>query len=125
MSAQSARCKISPSNQISVSKMPVTINLCRDTQGHLATTYQFVAIDVSDDSGNKVASQPSGIKSNSFVLSLPLGDFDVNATVLPAHGTDAKPTLFLYEACTQSPAQLCAIMTSDSPGGSFHLTVTR
>lgn len=124
MPTQPVPCKISPSHQISVSKMPVTINLCKDTQGHLATSYQFASVDVFDSSGNKVPNQPSSLKSNSFVLNLPAGDFDVNATVAPAQGTTAKPTLFLYEACTQSPVQMCAIVTSVSPGCSFHLTVT-
>jgi hypothetical protein len=117
-------CRISSANQISVSNKPVTINLCKDMQGHLGTNYQFVSVDVFDSSGNKVPNQPSSLKPNSFVLNLPAGDFDVNATVAPAQGTSAKPTLFLYEDCTQSPVQLCAIVTSVSPGCSFHLTVT-
>jgi hypothetical protein len=124
MPTRPAPCKISPSHQINDSKMPVTINLCKDTQCRLATSYQFASVDVFDSSGNKVPNQPSELKSSSFVLSLPAGDFDVNATVAPSQGTTAKPTLFLYEACTQSPAQLSAAVTSVSPGCSFHLKVT-
>jgi hypothetical protein len=124
MPNQPVPCKISPARQISVSKIPVTINLCKDTKGHLATNYQFATVDVSDSSGSKVPNQPSSLKSNSFVLNLPAGDFDIAVTVAPAQGGTSKPVLFLYEACTQSPVQLCFIDTAISPGSGFHLGVT-
>lgn len=124
MSNQPVPCKISPARQIAVSKMPVTINLCKDTQGHLATNYQFATVDVSDSSGSKVPNQPSSLKSDSFVLNLPVGGFDIAVTVAPAQGGASKPVLFLYENCTQSPVQLGFIDTSISPGTGFHLMIT-
>lgn len=116
-------CKISPAREIGVSKMPVTINLCRDTQGDLATNYQFAAVDVRDSSGSKVPNQPSSLKSNSFVLNLASGGFNIAVTVAPAQGGTSKPVLFLYEQCTQSPVQLCFIDTAISPASGFQLTV--
>jgi len=124
MTNQPLACKISAAHEIGVSKMAVTIKLCKDTIGHLATNYQFASVDVYDSSGSKVRDQPSSLKPNSFVLNLPAGDFNVAVTVAPAEGGTSKPVLFLYEDCTQAPVQLCFIDTAISPGSSFSLMVT-
>jgi hypothetical protein len=122
---QVTTCKISSGFQIKAPDMPVTINLCKDTQGTLATEVQFAAVTVFDNSGNLVANQPTNLKSNSFDLNLPPGAYDINSTVAPASGASStsKPTVFLYEACRNPTIQLCAFVTSTSPGGSFSLGV--
>lgn len=123
MPNKSVACKISSARQIGVSKMPVTIDLCKDTEGHPATDYQFATVDVHDSSGSTVPNQPSSLKSNSFVLNLPVGVFNIAVTVAPAQGGASKPVLFLLEDCNQPTVQLCFIDTSISPGCGFQLTV--
>lgn len=104
--------------------MPVTINLCKDTQGHLATDYKFATVDVRDSSDSKVPNQPSSLNPNSFVLNLPGGSFIIAVTVAPAHGGASKSVLFLLENCTQPTVQLCFIDTAIGPGRGFKLTIT-
>jgi hypothetical protein len=122
---QATTCKISSGFQVKASSMPVTLNLCEDTRSTPATKVQFAAVNVFDNSGSPVANQPTSLKSNSFDLKLTPGAYDINLTVAPASGarSPSRPTVFLYEACKNPTTQLCAIVTSVSPGGSFHLSV--
>jgi hypothetical protein len=117
-------CKISSGPAVSGSGMPVTINLCKDTQGSPAIAgTQLVAVNVYDYSGKEVSTQPTSLKPYSFVLTLPPGTYDINSTVGPASGADSKPVLFLYESCANAAPQLCAFITAVGPGSSFSLKV--
>jgi hypothetical protein len=119
-------CKISAGFRLSASDMPVTINLCKDTQGTPATEVQLVSVDVYDAaSGAAVANQPTDLKSNSFTLNLKAGTYDINSTVGPGSGASlaTKPTVYLYEACANPTTQLCAFITAAGPGCGFTLTV--
>jgi hypothetical protein len=118
-------CKISGGYQVNASDMPVTLNLCSDTVGTLATSMDFDSVDVYDSSGSNVAGQPTSLKSNSFVLTLKAGTYDVSSTLKPGAGAGVgtKPTLYLYENCKNATLQLCAFITSVSPQAGFRLSV--
>lgn len=123
---QPAPCKISgPDPTAPGNAMPITINLCKDTQGNPSTNMQLASVDVYDDrSGNHITGQPSTSKPSSFVLQLPRGVYDINSTVVPASGSGSpRPTVFLYESCANPNLQLCAFITAVGPGSSFQLTV--
>jgi hypothetical protein len=122
---QAGACKISAAYQVKASDMPVTINLCSDTTGTLATAMDFDAVEVYDSSGVPVAGQPTTLKSNSFVLNLKTGTYDISSTLKPGEGAGIgpKPTLYLYENCKNATTQLCAFITSVSPQAGFHLSV--
>jgi hypothetical protein len=122
---QAATCKISADFQVKAAGMPVTINLCSDAKGTPAPPdVVLVSVDVYDSSGKPVNGQPTSLKSNSFVLNLKQGAFDINSTIGPGPGAtpNAKPTVFLYEACNKSTTQLCAFIAG-GPGCGFSLTV--
>jgi hypothetical protein len=119
-----APCKISPGPPVSAAGKPITINLCKDTQGGSATATQLVAVNVYDgDSGKEISAEPSSLKPNSFVLTLQPGTYDINSIVGPASGADSKPVVFLYESCANAAPQLCAFITAVGPGSSFSLKV--
>jgi hypothetical protein len=118
-------CKISSGPAVSGSGMPVTINLCRDTQGSSATAVQLVAVNVYDISGKEVSAQPTSLKPSSFVLTLQPGTYDINSTIGPTPGVGftSKASVFLYESCANAGLQLCAFITAVGPGSSFSLKV--
>lgn len=127
---QPGSCKIAgPSPTAPASGMPVTINLCKDSQASPSASMQFAVVDVYEHiSGKRLAGQPSSSKQNSFVLSLQTpGAYDINSTIIPASGSGAasNTTFFLFESCANPSLQLCAFTTVTSHGsaGSFELKV--
>jgi hypothetical protein len=119
-----APCKISSEPPVSAAGRPITINLCKDTQGGLATAVQFATVTVyDDDSGNEISAEPTSLRPNSFVLTLQPGIYDIDSTVGPASDANSKPVVFLYESCANAAPQLCAFFTAFGPGSSFLLKV--
>lgn len=124
---QAPPCKISSALQVKASDMPVTINLCKDKQGHPAdSTVVLVKVEVFiHNTNNSVAGQPTKQTSNSFDLDLKPGVYDINSTVGPGSGAKPGPmsTVFLFEACGNPAKQLCAF-TAGGPNCGFTLKVT-
>jgi hypothetical protein len=122
-------CKIMPSAfgfQVRAQDTPVTINLCSDSSGTLATEVQFVSVIVSDNATlTSVAGQPVSQTPNSFVLDLAVGKYRIDMVVGPAAGASvsSSATAYAYEACSGASVQICFFDTAVAPTCAFRLEV--
>jgi hypothetical protein len=126
----SGSCKISSGApmqyfQVQATDMPVTIQLCEDQQRHPAQSswIETVEVDLSSTE-TKAQNQPANITNTTFDLGRPENEpenkkYDVWIKV----GHKPGAYSYLYEACSDSPALLCAIDTSVGPTCSFTIEV--
>jgi len=118
-------CKITPDPsgqcEFQAGDMPVTIQLCEDTNRTPATSTRFYKVEMFvHNSMTPAPNQPSELTNTTCKLpSQPAGCYDVQITVLHTPGAVG----YVYEACGNPAFQLCDIDTSNSPNTSFSLRV--
>lgn len=120
-------CKIkaSPNLQIKSEDLPVTIQLCEDRNLHPAKSCWFTGAEVKISGTDTLAqNQPTNITNTTFDLRKPEDNpknkkYDVWMKV----GHKPNACCYVFEACSDSPPQLCFIDTSVGPTRSFTIEV--
>lgn len=107
--------------QIRAADMPVTLQLCEDTQGNPAVTSTLnTAIVRQIGSPNPITGQPTNVTKTTFTLTLPVGSYDVRVVITPLPGFKFA---YIFEKCSNPQFWLLAIDAIE-PDGHFRLIVT-
>jgi hypothetical protein len=107
--------------QIRAADMPVTMQLCEDTQGNPAVTSTINTVIVRQIGTPKpVKGQPTGVTKTAFTLTLPAATYDIRVVITPLHNCKFA---YIFEACSNPQFWLLAIDVIE-PDGHFRLIVT-
>jgi hypothetical protein len=106
--------------QIRTAAMPVTLQLCEDTQGSPAVTSTINTVLVREvGTPGPVNGQPTGITKTRFTLTLPAATYDIRMVITPL---PACKFAYLFEACSNPQFWLLAVDVIE-PDGHFRLIV--